>query len=1027
MTLKRLLYALVLPLLLLTGQAFSQDKTVTGKVTDATGAPVANASVVVKGGTTGTSTNAEGNFTLRVPASATTLVITSIGYGSREMAIATGPMTISLAASNAALSEVVVIGYGTTRKRDLTGAVTAISSKDFVKGQVTTPEQLIAGKVAGVQITSNGGAPGAGSTIRIRGGASLNASNDPLIVVDGVPLDNAGISGSANALALINPNDIETFNILKDASAAAIYGSRASNGVIIITTKKGVAGKPKFNFNTQLSVATPAKKVDNLTADEFRAFVNAKGTAEQKSRMGTANTDWQDEIYHTALATDNNLSVSGSVKKMPYRVSLGYLNQNGILRTGNLQRTSLGINLSPKLLDDHLKIDINLKGSMNKTRFANEGAIGSAIFFDPTQPVMSPGKSPRYGGYFEYTDPQTITGLMALSPRNPVGLLEQRMDEGTAKRSVGNVVFDYKFHFFPDLRLNVNLGYDVSRGEGSIVVNDSAAMSYKRFKDAAGNYHGGINNTYKQDKQNTLLESYLGYTKEFTSIRSRIDAIAGYAFQDFLTKSYSADADPNGPLYLQANGKLDTTRVANAPRYNPYSDRTTDGSLAGWPTFAIDKPQFTLISFYGRLNYALMDRYLLTATVRRDGSSRFNKENRWGTFPSFAFAWRIKGEDFMKSNRLFSDLKLRLGYGVTGQQEGIGYYDYISYYSLSNNTAQYQLGNNFYNLYRPGGYYANRKWEQTATSNIGLDFGLVNGRVSGTVELYYKKTKDLLNEIVQSAGTNFSNKTVANVGEMENRGVEFNINGDVVRNANTTWNVGFNFTYNKNEITKLTVSEDPNYPGNQFQGISGGTGQTLLINSVGQPRAAFYVYKQVYDRSGTPIDGLFEDLNRDGLVNEKDLYQYKNADPEAFFGFSTSVTHKKWNAGLVMRANVGNYIYNNVNSNLGTTNAIFSQNGFLGNAYSDVLTNGITGAKSGYSLSDYYVQNASFLRMDNINVGYSVGKVFNNQANLRLNANVQNVFVITKYKGLDPEISNGIDNNFYPRPRTFVLGVNLDF
>ena len=995
MTLKRLLYALVL--FLLVGQVNAQDKTVTGKVTDATGNAVGNASVVEKGSNSGTSTNAEGAFTLRVPANATTLIISSIGFTSQEITIGSGPVDVSLGTSSAALNEVIVVGYGSTRRRDLTGAVTSISSKDFVKGSITTPEQLIAGKVAGVQITSNGGAPGAGSTIRIRGGASLNASNDPLIVVDGVPLDNAGIAGSANALALINPNDIETFNILKDASAAAIYGSRASNGVIIITTKKGAAGKPRFNFNTQLSAGTKVKTVDVLSAGELRDFVNARGTAEQKRRLGTSNTDWQDEIYHNAIGTDNNLSVSGAVKKMPYRVSLGYLNQNGILRTGNLQRTSLGINISPKFFDDHLKVDVNLKGSYNKSRFANEGAIGSSIFFDPTQPVLSPTKSPRYGGYFEYLDPQTITGLLSLSPRNPIGLLEQQFNYGNAKRSIGNVVFDYKFHFLPELRLNVNLGYDVARGEGTINISDSAASSYKRYKDVNGKYNGGVNNQYSQDKQNTLLESFLGYTKELPSIRSRIDAIAGYAYQDFLTVNRN------------------------------FPDRTANDSVVTRPNFAQDRPQFTLISFYGRLNYSLMDRYLLTATVRRDGSSRFNKDNRWGTFPSFAFAWRVKGEEFLKNSNVVSDLKVRLGYGITGQQEGIGYYDYISYYNLSNQNAQYQFGNEFYNLFRPGGYYANRKWEQTATSNIGIDYGFFNNRINGSLELYYKKTTDLLNEIVQPAGTNFSNRVVANVGEMENRGVEFLINGDVIRNQSTTWNIGFNVTYNKNEITNLTISDDPAYVGNQYGGISGGTGQTLFINSVGQPRGSFYVHKQVYDKSGTPIDGLFEDINRDGVVNEQDLYQYKNADPEAFFGFSSSITHNKWNAGLVMRANVGNYIFNNVQSNTGTTNSIFSQNGFLGNAYSDVLTNGISGTKAGYSLSDYYIQNASFLRMDNINIGYNFGQVFSNKATLRLNANVQNVFVISNYKGLDPEISGGVDNNFYPRPRTFVIGASLDF
>ncbi len=973
--------------------ASAQEKVVTGRVTDPAGTGLSGVSVTVKNSSQGTSTGSDGRFSLSVPTSATTLVFSSVGFATREVSIVGQTnVAVTMQTEAGSLNEVVVIGYGTARKKDLTGSVTAISAKDFVKGQITSPEQLIAGKVAGVQITSNGGAPGAGSTIRIRGGASLNASNDPLIVVDGVPLDNGGISGSPNALSLINPNDIETFNILKDASASAIYGSRASNGVIIITTKKGRSGKPRINFNTQVSVANPINKVDVLSADEFRTYVNQNGTAQQKALLGSANTDWQNEIYQKAIGTDNNLSISGALNKLPYRVSLGYLNQRGILRTGSLQRGSLGINLSPKFFTDHLKVDINLKGSTSASRFANEGAIGSAVAFDPTQPVYS--KSNRFGGYNEWLDPNS-NGLRALASRNPVGLLEQRDDRSNVERSIGNVVFDYKFHFLPELRANLNLGYDVSKGEGTIVVNDSASFNYKRFKDRNGVEHGGINNQYKQEKKNTIMEFYLGYAKDIKAIRSRVDAIAGYAYQDFLTTNYG------------------------------FPDRTYNDTVVSKPNFPFDKPQSTLISFYGRLNYSLMEKYLLTATVRRDGSSRFNKDNRWGIFPSFALAWRIKDESFLRSSRTFSDLKLRLGYGVTGQQEGIGLYDYISYYSLSNNQAQYQIGDTYYNLYRPGGYYANRKWEQTATSNLGLDYGLFGGRINGSVEVYYKKTTDLLNEIPQSAGTNFSNKIVANVGSMDNKGIEFNINADVIRRSDLTWNINFNATYNKNQITKLTISEDPKYPGNRYFGI-GGTGRNIFINSVGYGRGAFYVFQQVYDKSGKPIDGLFEDRNRDGVINDKDLYQYKNADPRMYLGYSTNVNYKKWNGGLVMRANLDNYMYNQVNSGLGTRSAVFGT-GYLNNAYSDLLNSGISGTKTDFYFSDYYVQNASFLKMDNINLGYDFGKVLQNRANLRITANVQNVFTITKYKGLDPEIGSGVDNSFYPRPRTFVLGANLDF
>jgi TonB-dependent starch-binding outer membrane protein SusC len=996
MNLRKVLYSIGLPLLLLLSiVGFAQERVITGRITDGKGAAVSGVTVTVKGTNRGTTTSEDGRYSLSVPSNATTLVFSSVGFSTQELSITgltSGDLMMESSAGN--LNEVVVVGYGTQRRKDVSGAVTTISSKDFVRGQITTPEQLIAGKVAGVSISSNGGAPGAGSTIRIRGGASLNASNDPLIVIDGVPLDNNNIAGAPNALSLINPNDIESFNILKDASAAAIYGSRASNGVILITTKKGRSGTPTFNFNTQLTVGKRMNLVDVLSPQEFRAYVLANGNASQKDMMGSANTNWQEEIYQTAIGSDNNFGVSGGIAGIPFRASLGYLNQMGILRTGTLQRTSAGINLSPVLFNNSLRIDVNLKGSLSNSRFANQGAIGAAASFDPTQPVRVGSK--RYGGYFEFLDPGTITGLRALTPRNPVGLLEQRNDVSDVQRSIGNIVFDYKIPFLRSLRANLNLGYDISKGEGNITVNDSAASQYKRFLAPNGVYHGGTSNEYNQNKRNQLMEFYLNYAENIPSLRSRIDILGGYAYQDFRTRS------------------------------DNFPDRTFNRTVVTNPPFPREEFQNTLISFYGRMNYTIMDRYVLTATVRRDGSSRFSPENRWGTFPSFAAAWRIKEESFLKNSNVFSELKLRGGYGITGQQDGIGLYDYITYYSLSNQTAQYQMGDQFYSMFRPQGYYANRKWEQTATSNIGLEYGLFKNRVTGSIEYYFKRTTDLLNEIVQPAGTNFSNRIVANIGSMENRGVEFNINTDVIRSSDLTWSVNFNATYNKNEITKLTISDDPSYRGAQYGGIAGGTGQTLFIHSTGFNRGSFFVYQQVYGKDGKPIDGMFEDRNRDGVVNDLDLYQYKGVDPQAFFGFSSDLSYKNWNAGFVMRANVGNYIYNNINSNRGTRNAVFG-NGFLSNAYSDLLYTNFTGTAAGFSLSDYYIQNASFLRMDNINFGYNVGRIYNNKANLRLSANIQNVFVVTKYKGLDPEISGGVDNNFYPRPRTFVFGINLDF
>lgn len=983
----------ILPILLLAAFAGFAQKAITGKITDKDGVGIPNVTIYVMGTKVATQTEADGTFTINAPANAASLVVSSVGYDPQQVAISgRTQIDLSLAQSNSRLNEVVVIGYGTTRKKDLTGAVSTVNSKDFQKGNITTPEQLIAGKIAGVSVISNGGQPGQGSTIRIRGGSSLRASNDPLFVIDGVPLDNGSISGASNPLSLINSNDIESFTILKDASAAAIYGTRASNGVIIITTKKGTGGKLKANFSSVNSLSKIIDQVDVLSADEFRTVVNAKGNAAQKAMLGNANTNWQNEIYQTAFASNNNISLSGGIKKLPYRVSLGYLNQDGILRTDHLQRTSLAIAINPVLFDNHLKVDINLKGSSEDVRFANQGAIGSAVSFNPTLPVFD-DKSNRFGGYYEYLDPATATGLRALAGRNPLGLLKQRFDKGKPQRSIGNIQLDYKFHFLPDLHANLNLGYDVSKGTGTVYVSDSAASDY-----IAGG-KGGQNNYYKQTKQNTLLEFYLSYAKDISSIKSRFDILAGYAYNNYQTKNFSYAS-------YYANG----TKVPNSD-----------------PNFLFNIPENTLLSYFGRANFTFHDRYLLTGTLRRDGSSRFGPDNKWGTFPSIALAWKAKEESFLKNSKVLSDLKVRIGYGITGQQDGIGLYDFLSFYGLSNGTATYQFGNTFYQMYRPSGFNPAIKWEETATTNVALDYGFLDNRITGSIDVYYKKTSDLLNEVPQPAGANFSAYQTVNVGDMTNKGIEFNINAQPVRNSNFTWDVNFNTTYNKNEITNLTiVPKDKNYPGFPSGGIAGGIGgQFSQINAVGYPKNTFNLYKQVYDADGKPVEGVFVDKNGDGIINQDDLYKSKKASPDVFFGFSTGVTYKKWNAGFVLRASVNNYVYNNTYS----ANGILSQitgNPVLYNVSSNYLETNFRG-NSLELLSDYYIQNASFLKMDNLNVGYNAGKFYHNKVALRINATVQNVFVITKYKGLDPEINSGVDNNFYPRPRIFALGVNLDF
>ena len=973
--------------------AMAQNRTVTGKITDSKdGSILAGATVSASGTSKVVVSDATGSFKIEIPASVKQLSISYSGYQTQEVVVSDNFINVKLVSSSEKLADIVVIGYGTVRKKDLTGSVATIGTKDFVKGAMTTPEQLIMGKVAGVQITSNSGAPGAGSTIRIRGGASLNASNDPLIVLDGMPLDNNGISGQANALALINPNDIESFSILKDASATAIYGSRASNGVIMITTKKGSKGIPTMSFTSQVSSAKVAKYVDVLSADEVRSFVGENGSSSLKGLLGAGNTNWQDLIYQRAISSDNNFSIRGSLKNLPYRISIGGLNQTGVLKTGYLSRSTVGLNLNPTLFKNHLKIDFNVKTSMSQSKFANEGAIGAAVNFDPTQDIYSGGGA--YGGYWEWLDPSSSNGLKSLAPKNPLGILMQRNDKSNVTRHIANLVVDYKFHFLPDLRAVVNVGTDVADGKGTIVVPPQAASAAKRFKDINNVFHGGVNNEYSQKRQNSYLNAYLNYVKDIKVLRTRVDLTAGYEYQDYLTTNYN------------------------------FSDLTYDKTIVSTPNFEFDKPQYRLSSKLARLNLNILDKFLLTGSIREDGSSKFNADNRFGLFPSAAAAWKIKEESFLKDSKVISDLKLRIGYGVTGQQDGIGYYDYISYYNLSTNTAQYQLGNNFYQMFRPGGYYFNRRWEQTATSNIALDFGLFDGRIAGTIELYKKETKDLWNEINQSAGTNFSNKIVANVGSMENKGVELTLNFQPIKKQNLVWDVSFNATLNQNKITKLTISDDPNYAGARFGGI--GLGSTILIHSVGYNRGAYFVYKQVYGEDGKPIDNLFSDLNRDGIINEQDLYQYKGADPRMFFGLSSNLTVGKWNAGFVARSNIGNYLYNGVSSG-GTVRNILNPIGFISNTSSELLRTGLSGNGSNYFFSDYYVQNASFLRLDNISVGYNVGKVFKNKANLRLSANAQNVFVLTQYNGLDPEINGGIDNNIYPRPRTFVLGLNLDF
>ena len=992
-------------LILLSAAAFAQTA-VTGKVTDSKdGTAVAGATVTVKGTQTAAKTAADGTFKINALANAT-LIISSVGFGSMEVALA-GKTTvdISLVQTNQRLNEVVVVAYGTKRRGDLTGSVTSVSAKDFQKGNIASSEQLLVGKVAGLEVTTGGGSAGGGSKIRIRSGASLNASNDPLVVIDGVPVESNGIAGSGNYLNTINPNDIEAISILKDASATALYGSRASNGVIIITTKKGNSGKVKFNFTTQVSLGSVSKQVDVLSADQIRSIINADAAATgintYKNLLGTANTNWQDQIYRTAVAADNNISASGSIKGLPFvlpfRASLGYLNQDGVLKTNNFKRISTSLNLNPKFLDDHLAVNLAFKYSRTNNVFANEGAIGSAVSFDPTQPVNN--TTGKNGGYWEWLQSGNPVDL---ATRNPLGLLEQRDNTSKVNRVIGNVQLDYKMHFLPDLHLLLNLGIDNASGEGNDNTDSASATNYKT---------GGRKSFYQQQKRNTLADVQLFYAKEIKSINSKIDVLVGHSYQDFYTNvknfaafSYRAIADPA----------------------NPARKDTIAGSV---PTFLTDKPQYRMESYLGRINFTLANKYLLTASLRRDASSKFSKANRVGYFPAVALAWKLKDELFKNSN-IVSDLKLRGSWGVTGQQDGLPYYSYLPYYSQSNASAQYQFGNTFYSFLRPSAYDVNRKWETTTTTNLGLDFGFGNNRLSGSIDIYHKKTKDLLSVVPVAPGSNFDIDLFTNVGNMENKGVEFAINAIPVATKNLTWNFGFNITYNQSEITNLLKQQDPNYQGIDVSGIGGGLTNTIGKFKVGYSPYVFYVYKQVYDKtSGKPIENLFEDLNRDGQITSADRYLYKKPAADILFGINTQVAYKKWNVSLASHGAIGNYLYNQLNSNNGVLRALKNPINFIQNGMPDYYNTSFSGTTTNEYLSDYYIENASFFRLDNINVGYNFGKVLKNKASLRLNGSVQNVFTITNYSGLDPENANssGTDYTIYPRPRIFSIGASLDF
>ena len=1000
--------------------ANAQQISVSGVVKDAAnGEPILGASILEKGTTKGIITNLDGQFTISVPSNAT-LVVKYLGYLTVEVPVSGKKnLVVQLKENSIALGEVVAIGYGVVKKNDATGSLTAIKPDKLNKGLTNNAQDMIIGKIAGVNVTTGGGTPGGSATIRIRGGASLNASNDPLFVIDGLAMDNDGIKGVANPLSSINPNDIESFTVLKDASATAIYGSRASNGVIIITTKRADKNsKMHVSYDGNISVSTVKKTFDVLSGDQFRTLVDSlwanpvpsnpsdpKNTVPTQIRntLGTENTNWYKQIFQTALSHDHNISVTGNYLKMPYRVSVGYTNQNGIIKTSNFERIMGGFNLSPSFFDDHLKVNLNAKGMLVRNRYADAGVVGAAAYMDPTQPITSTdSKFAPYGGYWQW---RAVTGT-TLGTANPVATLEQKQDVSNAKDFIGNAEFDYKFHFLPELRAHLNLGMEASDGIQTLNIDSLSA----------GDSPWGRTGFTKESKSNTSLNAYLQYSKEIDN--HKFDVMGGYEWQHFYREGSS--------IYEGIVKNVVDSRTPDLVGHDYKPD--------AWKT------ESYLVSFFGRLNYAYAGKYLATFTLRDDGSSRFSAENRWGLFPAAAVAWKINEEDIVKSADIFSELKLRLGYGITGQQNILqGDYPYIPIYTTNITGAYYPFGNIYYQTSKPDAYNKNLKWEQTTTWNGGFDYGFLNNRITGSIDYYYRNSVDLINVVNVPAGTNFKNKVISNIGTLENRGLEFSINAKAISTKDCSWEIGYNVALNKNLITKLTSGDGADYTvstGGTFQG-------TTQVYNVGHPTYSFWIYEQKYDANGRPIEegavnpaggkytatDAFVDRTPDGIINEKDKYYYHSQNPDATMGLSSKLIYKGFDFGFTLRASIGNYMYNAVQS--GTINVakegVWNALGYFQNRPLSAFTDNYQGTSTSSFMSDHFVQDASFVRCDNITLGYSFKNVLKYISTGRIYVTVQNPFVFTKYTGLDPEIYGGIDNNIYPRPMITVLGVSLNF
>ena len=1018
--------------------------TVNGIVKDATGEPVIGASVRVVGSQQGTVTDFDGLFTLDGVPQGAKLQISSIGYETHEVTAASD-LVITLAESTQMLQNLVVIGYGVVKKNDLTGSVTALKPDAKNKGVVVSAQDMLGGKVAGVSVTSNGGEPGGGATIRIRGGSSLNASNNPLVVIDGIAMDNNGISGISNPLSLVNPQDIESFNVLKDASATAIYGSRGSNGVIIITTKKGRRGQsPSVSYNGSVTWSKKKKTIDVMTGDEYRDFVKTifEGNTRKDnalSLLGNANTDWQEEIYRTAFSHDHNLTVAGSIGQiLPYRVSAGYTDQEGILKTSDFKRYTVALNLNPSFFEDHLTMNLNGKLAWTKSRWADTGAVGNAVRMDPTQPVYS--NDPKYagvGGYFEWlqvngSDPAWPYTKNTNAPYNPVAMLDNHDNSGKTHSFIGSADIDYKIHGFEDLRFHLTLGGDFTGGHGH---NISANVSN------TSNYWGNTS-YYTQSKENLQLSTYAQYYKDINE-KHHFDIMAGYEWQHNWRKEYNESwgtyPSNSALVFTEADKDIPGALVVTPGQWIPGVTYKVGDSKAG----AIHgetayyqqnglgyRTENYLVSFFGRANYSYDSRYLLTFTMRYDGSSRFKKH--WSLFPSAAFAWKINEEAFMKDSP-FSDLKLRLGWGKTGQQEGIGDYNYFATYVMSNGSAgsYYDVAGDGSKA-KPNVYNPELTWETTTTtSNIGLDWGIMNQRLSGSIDWYYRKTTDLLNWATFSAMTNFRNAFYKNIGSLRNTGIEMSLNWKAVSTTDLLWTIDYNLTYNSNKILELVSDGLDNIVTTGSIGING----TAQAHAVGHPANTFYVFQQVYDQDGKPIESQVVDRNGDGVISDDDRYLYKSPWAPVTMGLASRLDWKNWDFGFSLRASIGNYLFNNVMQGYHNVSpaAVFEEvSGFyLNNRPKTSVEMGWQTYDRYAIMSDYWVQNASFLKCDNITLGYSFTNLLKrgsyNGIGGRIYGSVSNVFCITKYDGIDPEVFGGIGGDIFPRPISFILGLSLNF